>query len=219
MRHLATIFSATLLACSTLAAQPARSGADIIPSGTEVQVRTNDTIDVRNRADGRVYRGVVAEDVRDRDGRVVIPRGADAELLVSAMSDRQLAVDLESITINGRRYMVEAEAYNKARSSGVGKNERTAKYVGGGAALGALIGAIAGGGKGAAIGAAAGAGAGAGTQVLTRGKEVRVPAESVLTFRLEQPFPMGTGRYSGDAGYNRGQYHYHDGYYNRGSRQ
>ena len=78
-----------------------------------------------------------------------------------------MSVDLESVTVNGRRYMVSAEAYDKSRGSGLGKNKRTGEYVGGGAALGAIIGAIAGGGKGAAIGAAAGGGAGAGTQVLT----------------------------------------------------
>jgi hypothetical protein len=59
--------------------------------------------------------------------------------------------------------------------------------VGGGALLGTVLGAIAGGGRGAAIGAAAGAAAGAGAQVLTRGKEIKVPAETTLTFRLEQP--------------------------------
>jgi hypothetical protein len=62
--------------------------------------------------------------------------------------------------------------------------------VGGGAVLGTLIGAIAGGGKGAAIGAAAGAGAGAGTQILTRGKSVKVPAETTLRFKLDQPLRL-----------------------------
>ena len=50
-----------------------------------------------------------------------------------------------------------------------------------------MIGAIAGGGKGAAIGAIAGGVAGAGAQVLTKGEKVHVPAESVLTFRLNSP--------------------------------
>ena len=63
---------------------------------------------------------------------------------------------------------------------------RTAEYTGGGAALGAIIGAIAGHGKGAAIGAAAGAGGGALTQVLTKGGSIRVPAETVLTFKLDK---------------------------------
>jgi outer membrane lipoprotein SlyB len=62
--------------------------------------------------------------------------------------------------------------------------------VGGGAALGTLIGAIVGGGKGAAIGAAVGAGAGVGGVVLTKGKEVNVPAETVLNFRLDQDLSL-----------------------------
>jgi hypothetical protein len=62
--------------------------------------------------------------------------------------------------------------------------------VGGGAALGTIIGAIAGGGSGALAGAAIGAGAGAVTQVLTKGDRVRVPAETVLNFRLDQPIQL-----------------------------
>jgi outer membrane lipoprotein SlyB len=70
--------------------------------------------------------------------------------------------------------------------AGVGANRRTAEYTGGGAAIGAIIGAIAGGGKGAAIGAGAGAGAGALTQVLTKGSAIRVPAETILMFKLDR---------------------------------
>ncbi len=62
--------------------------------------------------------------------------------------------------------------------------------VGGGAALGTLLGAIAGGGKGAAIGAVAGGAAGGTAQVLTRGKQVRVPAETILSFQLEKPLHL-----------------------------
>ena len=72
----------------------------------------------------------------------------------------------------------------------MGANKRTAVYTGGGAALGAIIGAIAGGGKGAAIGAGAGAGAGALTQVFTKGKSIKVPVESVLTFQLDKPLQV-----------------------------
>jgi outer membrane lipoprotein SlyB len=67
-----------------------------------------------------------------------------------------------------------------------GKGKRSAGFIGGGAGAGALIGALAGGGKGAAIGAASGAGAGTAAEVLTKGK-IKVPAETVLTFRLDKP--------------------------------
>ena len=49
-------------------------------------------------------------------------------------------------------------------------------------------------GKGAAIGALAGSGAGAGAQVLFKGKELRVPAETILTFKLDQPVSLQAGR-------------------------
>jgi hypothetical protein len=53
--------------------------------------------------------------------------------------------------------------------------------------LGSILGAIVGGGKGAAIGVLADAAGGAGVDVLTRGKEVHIPAETVLQFRLNKP--------------------------------
>ena len=75
----------------------------------------------------------------------------------------------------------------------------TAKYVGGGAAVGAVLGALLGGGKGAAIGALAGGGAGAGAQVLT-GKKKGIPAETQLSYKLAQPLtlrPVAAHRKSG----------------------
>jgi len=170
---------------------------DTIPAGTNVEVRTNQSISLKNSTSGAIYTGTVNRDVLDANGNVAIPRGSEAELVVREVGNRDLALDLQSITMNGRRYMVsgEANSYSASRKPGVGKNERTAKYVGGGALLGTIIGAVAGGGKGAAIGALAGAAGGAGAQTLTRGKEIRVPAESLLTFRLDQPLEVG-GRHN-----------------------
>jgi hypothetical protein len=62
--------------------------------------------------------------------------------------------------------------------------------VGGGALLGTVVGAIAGGGKGAAIGALVGGGGGAAAQVITKGNKISVPAESLLTFKLDQPLQL-----------------------------
>ena len=82
----------------------------------------------------------------------------------------------------------------------VGANRRTGEFVGGGAVLGTIVGALAGGGKGAAIGAAAGAAGGAGVEIATSGRIVRIPAESVLTFRLERPLEMGVAYRAGSRG-------------------
>ena len=129
----------------------------------------------------------------DTDGSIVIPRGSDARLVTQRLdSDGDITLDVESIVVGGRRYRVsteDQELENRSRD-GVGGNRRTGEYVGGGAVFGAIIGAIAGGGRGAAIGAVAGGGAGAGVQTMTRGREVHVPAETVIRFRLDRPLML-----------------------------
>ena len=96
----------------------------------------------------------------------------------------ELQLELTRIVIDGKDYPVVSSDYTL---QGKGRGKNTAEKVGGGAALGAIIGAIAGGGKGAAIGAGVGAGAGGAVQVFTRGQQVRVPSETLLEFRLQQP--------------------------------
>jgi hypothetical protein len=159
-----------------------------IPGGTEITVRTDEAInaDAENTGNNRIYTGRVSENVQDRDGNIVIPKGSHAQ--IAAIKDADgLSLDLRSVSVNGERYIVESEDVAAGSGKeGVGKNKRTGKYVGGGAVAGALIGAIAGGGKGAAIGALAGGAAGAGAQTLTKGKKLSVPAETNLKFRLAQ---------------------------------
>jgi len=166
--------------------------AGTIDTGTSVTVRTSEKINVK-KSDGRIFAGVVDQDVRDANNSVAIPKGSQVELTVKQLAKNDLVLDLESVTVGGQRYVVTADDADMGseQKDGIGKNKRTAEYIGGGAVLGTIIGAIAGGKKGAAIGAAAGAGAGAGAQVLTRGKKVNIPAESLVTFRLEKSLRMG----------------------------
>ena len=149
----------------------AQSGGTI-DSGMNIAVRTNEEIKV-NKSDGRVYSGEVEEDVRDTRGQVALPRGSHVELMVRSVADNEYSVDLESVTVDGRRLAVDAGSspVSAEKKEGIGANSRTGKYVGGGAVIGAIVGAIAGGKKGAAIGAGVGAAGGAGTQILTRGKK------------------------------------------------
>ena len=126
----------------------------------------------------------MAQDVVNQSGQVLIPRGSPAELVITQVSDggvagtRTIALQLRSVTINGNRREVTTVTEQQSSREGLGANRRTAETVGGGAALGALLGAVIGGGQGAAVGAAVGAAGGAAAQVLTRGDEVRVPAET-----------------------------------------
>jgi hypothetical protein len=165
-----------------------------IPAGRTIEVRNNQTISSERADTGETYSAVVARDVTDTTGAVAIPRGSSATLVVRAAKGQgefqgrsELALDVASVAVGGRTYRLETRDFVERGHEGVGENKRTGKFIGGGAALGGIIGAIAGGGKGAAIGALSGAGAGAVTQSATRGHAVRVPAESVLAFRLEQP--------------------------------
>lgn len=162
--------------------------ADYISSGTEIQVRTDQAIDVKDAARaGETYSGSVANEVLDSSGHVAIPKGSRAEMRVVASENKNLTLGLQSVTVNGRRYKIQSQAVSESgqQKQGVGMNKRTGEYVGGGAAAGTLIGALAGGGKGAAIGALAGGAAGAGAQTLTRGKALNIPAETVLRFKTE----------------------------------
>jgi hypothetical protein len=170
----------------------ARMERVVLPAGTDIALRTNERIDSHDVVQGQTFSAQIAEDVRDSDGSVAIPRGSDAQLITRRLEGNgDITLDVQSITVDGRRYRVSTEDQElQNRRDGVGANKRTGQYVGGGAVLGAIIGAIAGGGKGAAIGAVAGAGAGAGTQIITQGKEVHVPAETVIRFHLDQPLHL-----------------------------
>jgi hypothetical protein len=161
-----------------------------IPAGSSVVIRMIDDVDSERDKVGQTFRAALDEPIMV-DGRAVVDRGAD--VTVKLVDDKQsgrlagrteLTMDVESIVVNGRKVDLLTQEVTQASASRTG---RTAKVVGGTAAVGAIIGAIAGGGRGAAIGAASGAGAGTAVQVLTKGQRIRIPSETRLTFTLEQP--------------------------------
>jgi hypothetical protein len=166
----------------------------VIPSGTQISVLTNTAIDTRTDPIGKLYPAQIQSAVVDSTGAVVIPAGSAAQLHVvnlkqagtqnSNPNAKDLALDLYSVSVNGKVYHVNGASMTQNGKAGYGMNKRTAAYTGGGAALGAVMGAIFGGGKGAAVGTLAGGALGATAQYLTRGREVVVPAESMLTFQL-----------------------------------
>jgi hypothetical protein len=168
-----------------------------IPAGTQLKIRTNENIVADAQSAGRTYAAEIADDVMVRNGQVLIPRGSPAQLTVQqigsgtmGVGNNEVALALQSVSVNGRTYNVISNTTNASNNRGIGANKRTAEMTGGGALLGTIIGAVAGGGKGALIGAVVGGAGGAAAQVLTRGKEVKVPAESVLTFKLDQPLML-----------------------------
>ena len=206
----AIMFSGAVAVTPPASAQVSRTTID---ADTMLKIRTTEAIDVKT-ADGLVYTATVDEDVLDRNGEVAIPEGSTVELM-ARKSGNEMTLDLESVTVNGRRYAVLADQSTVgttgqlgAGARTIGANKDTAVYVGGGALLGTIIGAIAGGGKGAAIGAAVGAAGGAGAQIVTKGKSVYLPAESLVTFRLARQLNVGVA----DTGFERENRHYHRDY-------
>ena len=159
----------------------------IVPAGTVVTVRLGNAVGSELSTNGDKFRATVASPI-EVDGTVLVPAGVEAAgRVVEAVAQGRfkgaavLRLVLTSITINGNAQEVKTSSVSRYLK---GKGKRTATLIGGGAGAGALIGGLAGGGKGALIGAAAGAGAGTAGAAYTGNKEIVLPAESTLSFKL-----------------------------------
>jgi hypothetical protein len=161
-----------------------------VPAGEHIVIRLGETLSSKGNNTGDSFSGTVAQAISS-NGKVIIPQGAsaagtvaDAKALGRFKGGALLRIVLDSVTVNGKTYKVQTEAVSHVLK---GKGKRSAVAIGGGAGLGALIGGLAGGGKGAAIGAAAGAGAGTAGAAFTGNKEIVLPAETAVSFKLLQP--------------------------------
>lgn len=161
-----------------------------IPAGTVIRVRLDEDLGSKISQAGQSFDATVADDVTVR-GRTVIPREAraqgvviDAKALGHFKGGAMLALRLERVNTRWGSYPVSTSTMSRVEK---GKGKRTALFAGGGGALGAIVGGLAGGGKGALIGGLAGAGAGTAGSAMTGNKEIFLPAETLLTFRIEHP--------------------------------
>ena len=161
-----------------------------LPAGTAVTVRLSSAVGSKLSAKGEHFSAIVARPV-EVNGKVVLPAGAEAlGKVVEAVPQGRfkgaavLRLVLETVTLNNDSYDVQTSSVSRTLK---GKGKRTATFIGGGAGGGALIGGLAGGGKGALIGAALGAGAGTAGAAYTGDKDIVLPAESALSFKLTEP--------------------------------
>lgn len=176
---------------ATQPATPAPAPAPVvIPANTRIKVRLDEPLGSKISVPGQAFRATVADDVLV-NGLDLIPRGSqaegtviDAKPLGHFKGGALLELRLERVRTNSGSFAVATSTMERTEP---GKGRRTAKFAGGGGAFGAILGGIAGGGKGALIGGLVGAGAGTAGSAMTGNREIVLPAETLITFRLEKP--------------------------------
>ncbi len=165
----------------------------LLPVGTVLTVRLNETVDTKNSPAGSRFTGSIGHAVMQQ-GQTVIPVSSTASGVVEKSQQggkikgsSSLSLRLTSITVAGVSYPIRTDPFLE---QGKGKGGRSTKMGAGGAAAGAVVGGLAGGGKGALIGTAVGAGAGVAGSAFTGNNDLVVSAESVLQFKLAQPLKL-----------------------------
>jgi hypothetical protein len=172
---------------ATTPSQPPAPVQLTVPAGTELAIRINQHISVKTSRAGDSFSGEVVEPVSE-NGTVVVPRNTPVSGRVVASHRRGhfkgrsiLELRLTEMTLNGNQYALDTHNHVQTKK---GKGKRTAGFIGGMTGAGMLIGGIATGGVGLAIGGAAGAGAGTLLAGATGNRDISIPAESIVHFRL-----------------------------------
>jgi hypothetical protein len=174
-------------------AAPAHDALLTLPRGTRLQVRLNQTIDIKHVSSGERFTGTLAQPVMAGDS-VAIPAGslATGEILVAHKRGlfkgrSMMALTLTRLDVNGTPYRIDTANLSRSKK---GKGKRTAALIGGGAGMGMLIGGVATGGVGLLVGGLAGGGAGALGAAFTGNRDLSIPAESVVSFRLQNELTL-----------------------------
>jgi len=165
-----------------------------VPEGTHIVVRTAGDLDSGSNSTGDHYTAYLESDLKVGEALVasrgtrVYGRLAEVEQAGSMSGKALLKLELTDILIQDQIVPISTAAYQVD-----GKSAGTLKQIGGSAGIGALIGAIADDGEGALIGAAIGTGVGTAIAAATPGKQVTIPAQTLLDFTLDRPLTVGTG--------------------------
>jgi hypothetical protein len=159
----------------------------VVPAGTHIAVTTQQDLGSKISQPGQTFVATMAAPIRIQ-GVTVIPTGAkvagtvvDAKAQGKIKGSGELDLRLDTVYVRGNTIPLQTDVLEREVK---GKGKRTAVAAGGGAGLGAIIGGLAGGGKGAAVGALVGGAGGTAAGAFTGNKQIVIPAESTLTFRL-----------------------------------
>jgi len=170
-------------------AAPIIRPADVnVAAGTNLTIRINQHISVKTSRAGDRFDGEVVSPVVGENGQVVIPKGAPVSGVVVASHRRGhfkgssiLELRLTYLTLNGSRYALDTTDLTRTKK---GKGKRSAAFIGGGTGVGMLVGGVATGGVGLLVGGLVGAGGGTALGGLTGNRDIEIPAESIVRFRL-----------------------------------
>ena len=161
-----------------------------VPVGTEFDIRLQNSLSSATAQVEDRFQATTLVDLMQGD-RVLVPAGSMMRGVVSSVTkaghiERKgaLTVAFDQITLRGRSYPIHATVEQALESEGI-RGEAT--KIGGAAGVGAIIGAIIGGAKGALAGILIGGG---GVIAATEGKDVDLPAGTVLRVRLDSPLVL-----------------------------
>jgi hypothetical protein len=169
-----------------------------IPAGTSLAVRVDQRISVKTSHAGETFTGEIVQPITDADGSLLVPKGSRVQGVIDAAHHRGrfkgaslLELRLTSISIDGTEYPVRTRDLTQRKK---GKGKRTAAFIGGGSGLGMLVGGLASGGTGLLIGGLSGAGAGTAAAGLTGNRDLVIPAEAIVRFKLAEDLVLQQGQ-------------------------
>lgn len=161
-----------------------------IPAGTTLAIRIDQRINVKTSRAGDRFTGEFVNPVLANDNSVLVPKGARVGGVVDVSHRRGhfkgsslLELRLTSLTLNGSQYPLATRDIARSKK---GKGRRSAAFIGGGSGLGMLVGGVATGGVGLVVGGLVGGGAGTAVAGLTGNRDLDIPAESIVHFKLAE---------------------------------
>jgi hypothetical protein len=151
-------------------------------------IRIDQRISVKSSRAGDTITGEMVDPVLAGDNSVLVPKGALVGGVVDVSHRRGhfkgrslLELRLTSLTLNGTQYSLTTHDLSRSKK---GKGRRSAAFIGGGSGLGMLVGGVASGGVGLVVGGLVGGGAGTAVAGLTGNRDIDIPAEAIVRFKL-----------------------------------
>jgi len=159
-----------------------------IPAGAMLTIRIDQRISVKTSRAGDTFTGEVVDPVLAGDNSVLVPKGALVGGAVDVAHRRGhfkgrslLELRLTSLTLNGTQYPLTTRDLARSKK---GKGRRSTALIAGGSGLGMLVGGVASGGVGLVVGGLVGGGAGTAAAGLTGNRDIDIPAEAIVRFKL-----------------------------------